>query len=647
MTTSSLIPEGHTLRVLILEQSATEGGRIETELHRAGFTIAAQRVDTREGFSTALATSRPQIILSETQLRDFTALDALAILNTGSAQPPFILVTDTDSEEMVVRCIRSGAHDYVRKSHLARLREAVSSALTDRMTEQEHRETETTFRHLVEKSLVGVYIIQDGRFRYVNPKMAEIFGYTQQEILAECSVMDLVAEDDRELVRANIQKRIEGRARHLHYRFRGRRKDGATVNVEVLGSATEFNGKPAVIGTLLDLSDRTQLEEHLRHVQKIDTIGTLARGIAHDFNNILGIILGYSRLLLDKRTSPEKTVQGLEAIRKAGERGSALVQQLLTFARKNETFFCETHINTIVEELLRMLQATFPKTIGIECHLAEGLPPVSADAGQIHQALLNLCINARDAMPEGGVLTLRTTLVSHAEVAGRYPDAEESAYVLIAVGDTGIGMSEKTRVRIFEPFFTSKQPGKGTGLGLAVVYGIVRGHRGIVDVSSVPGQGSAFRVYIPATTPQAPLLPTGNVTAVNESPGGSETILVIEDESMLATLLATLLEGKGYYVLTAHDGPQGVATYNNHKAAIDLVLIDIGLPKMNGFQVLKNIRGVNPSVRTILASGYLNPEDKERMMEMGVDTFLQKPFIPSEVLRVVRRVLDRSGFPPS
>jgi CheY-like chemotaxis protein len=341
----------------------------------------------------------------------------------------------------------------------------------------------------------------------------------------------------------------------------------------------------------------------------------------------------------------EKLRGGLRTIEVAVERGAALVRQLLTFARKADPSFESVHINDTLQELARMLTQTFPKTISISLQLDERIPSVLADASQLHQALLNLSLNSRDAMmegaevPGGAALTLRTRVIPGREIRTRFSGAGADEYVCVEVEDNGAGMDETTRNRIFEPFFTTKELGKGTGLGLAVVYGVVKSHHGFIDVASSPGKGTTLSLYLPvqsrtivSASPGSPERP--------EPKGGSETILLVEDEEMLRELLSSLFEEHGYKVLVAKDGAEGVEVYRNHKESVALVLSDMGLPKLGGWEMFQQMMEINPKVKAILASGYFDPNLKMTMMKAGAKDFIQKPYVSEMVLKRVREVLD-------
>ncbi|MBI2429033.1 MAG: response regulator [Ignavibacteriales bacterium] len=384
---------------------------------------------------------------------------------------------------------------------------------------------------------------------------------------------------------------------------------------------------------------RKSLEEQLFHAQRMESIGTLAGGIAHDFNNILGIIMGHASLLEKIRTDPIKFSDSTQVILQATRRGAMLVRQLLTFARKNEVVVETVHINDVVTEVVKLLKGTFSKSITLTAVKENDLPTIAGDATQIQQILLNLCVNARDAMPNGGTLTITTEKIHGNRLRNTFLKAMDTDYVRIKVSDTGTGMSAETRKRIFEPFYTTKDPGKGTGLGLAVTFGIVEIHNGFIDVESELGKGTTFSIYFPGS--QAATIPGEDENSgTDDSLNGTEILLIIEDEEILRELLTHALAAHGYKILSAADAEEGVMMYKQNAEKIDLVISDFGLPKFDGFEVLKRLKAINLDIKFILASGYIEPEQRSMFMSEGAREIIQKPYDPQKFLSVIRKVLD-------
>lgn len=501
------------------------------------------------------------------------------------------------------------------------------------------RASEAKFRSLFENVPDGVYqSTPDGKLLTANPALVRMLGYNaEEELLAVDISRDLyVSAQERTTWMQKLEKDLEVHNAEITLK----RKDGTQITVlENAHAVTDERGTIVYFeGTLTDITERKQLEQRLVQGQKMESIGRLAGGIAHDFNNILAIILAYTSRLQRGKVDSAKVAEGLDSIRQAIQRGAGLVKQLLTFARKTDALFESLDVNATIEELTKLLMETFPRTIAFSLHLDRSIPSIVADHTQIHQALLNLCVNARDAMSHEGTLTIRTETVEGDRLRKQFPDAREEQYIRITVADTGVGMDETTRRRIFEPFFTTKAGGSGTGLGLAVVYGIVKDHKGSIDVESTLGKGTTFYLHLPVAQ-QTPR--TIEALEEEEVPGGTETLLVVEDEETLLKLLKGFIEEKGYRVLTARDGSELIDVYNQHRNEIALVFTDMGLPIQGGWEAFLKIKELDPRAKVILASGYLDANAKSELLKQGAKDFIQKPYEPNEILWKIRQVLDQ------
>ncbi len=519
----------------------------------------------------------------------------------------------------------------------------------NKRSEELLRLSEEKYRTLFEESKDGIFLsTPDGKLIDVNPAGIELFGYDSKEELQGIELArDLyVNAEDREIFKRNLSKH----GYIIDFEFEVKRKNGEKrIVLESASAVRDSEGNIiAYRGFVRDITERKRLEDQFRQAQKMEGIGTLAGGIAHDFNNILGIILGYTAMLQEGKADVGRIAQGLGTIQTAVERGAALVRQLLTFARKADPSFGSINVNDSVRELARMLAQTFPKTISISLQIDERIPSVVADPSQLTQALLNLCLNARDAMMEpkhgrgSGTLTLRTRVLPGIDLRRRFSDAAADEYACIDVEDNGIGMDSATKTRIFEPFFTTKELGKGTGLGLAVVYGVVNSHHGFIDVTSERGTGTTFSICFPVQSRRI-VVPAPEAPVTNEPQGGDETILIVEDEEMLRELLANLFEEHGYKVLAAKDGAEGVELFKSNAGNIAVVLSDMGLPKLGGWEMLQKMQEVDPGVKAILASGYFDPNLKMSMVKAGAKDFIQKPYVSAAVLTRVREVIDKDS----
>jgi PAS domain S-box-containing protein len=505
------------------------------------------------------------------------------------------------------------------------------------------RESEERYRKFFEEDLTGDFIAsRDGCILACNQAFATMFGFVSVEEAMYCNLNSVYGEQQNF---TDLMILLSERRRVDYHECVARRRDGKPVFLiqNIIGLFDSSGTLIGAKGYLFDNTAHKQLEQRLQEAAKIEGLGRLAGGIAHDFNNLLGIILGYSERLAKSKEG--KVVKDAAAIGTAAQRGANLVKQLLTFARKTDVSFEEMNVNAVVDELARLLKETFPRTIALELDLDPTLPLIIGDSNQIHQAVLNLCVNARDAMPSGGTLTLKTEIVEGGSLRGVYHEASATHYAGIVVSDTGSGISDEVRTKIFEPFFSTKARDRGTGLGLAVVYGIVNAHRGFIDVRSASGEGSSFELYFPI--PPSPLeAQAGEVEQKPELPGGKETVLLVEDEELLRELVESLLQGKGYTVLIAADGEEAVEIFRAHQREVNLVLTDLGLPKVDGWSACKRMKALNPNVRIIVASGYLDPEAKQEMVNGGVHEFVHKPYLATELTSKVRDVLDRDIHSP-
>lgn len=518
--------------------------------------------------------------------------------------------------------------------------------------------SENRFRSLVDQSLAGIYIIQDGKFVYVNPKLAEIFGYTQEEIAPEQyseavpppradgkrppskTPMDLVAPRDRPLVAENIRKRIEGESSGIRYSFQGLRKDGKIIEVEVYGSRTTMGGRPAVIGMLLDNTESKSLQKQLLQAQKMEAVGRLAGGVAHDFNNILTTILAYSSFLQDNLPADDPKRADVHEIQISAQRAASLTRQLLIFSRQQVLQPQPINLNLIVSGMEKMLRRLIGEDVALTASLHPALGRIEADPGQMEQILMNLSVNARDAMPKGGGLTIETANVNLDEAyASQHAEVRPGPYVLLSVSDTGCGMSQEIQSRIFEPFFTTKGPGKGTGLGLSIVYGIVKAGGGHLSVYSEPGHGSTFKIYLPRI--QTPAQETVQEQETAASTTGNETILLVEDDEQIRRITRRTLADQGYAVLEASHGLEGLEIGQRHNGPIHLLLTDIVMPRMGGDELAGKLTALRPKTRVLFFSGYSESGVIQSIIKKSRIHFLQKPFTPDALIKKVREVLDQ------
>lgn len=523
---------------------------------------------------------------------------------------------------------------------IGRLTGAFNQMVIDLDRQQEElQESEAKFKNFAEQAIVGIYLWQDGGFKYVNPRFAEIFGYGPQELLDGIPFETLVFPKDLSLVTEQIKKRISGEIGYSHYEFRGVKKNGEIIHTEVYGSVTTYNQQPAAIGTLLDITERKKLETQLLQSQKMEAIGQLSGGIAHDFNNILSAIIGFGGLLRMKMSSEDPLMLQVKQILESAERGTHLTHSLLAFSRKQIIDLKPIDMNEVIKNIEKFLRRVIGEDIELKTKLADTDMTILADRVQMEQVLMNLATNARDAMPRGGRLTIGSEPVElDDEFIKAHGYGKAGRYILIAVTDTGEGMDEKTIEKIFEPFFTTKEVGRGTGLGLSIVYGIIKQHQGYINCYSELGQGTTFKIYLPLFK-MVEFEERAQEHIVQM--GGNETVLIAEDDDGVRRLTRQVLEEFGYTVIEAVNGEHAVEQFIAHKDKVNLLFLDVIMPRMNGKEAYEKIRGIEPGIKVLFRSGY--PQDFIHNYEIdmhGLD-FISKPVPPTEILMKIREVLDR------
>jgi PAS domain S-box-containing protein len=636
--------------------------------------------------------------------------------------------------------------------------------VTRDVTERKHGEnllrlSEQRYKLLAESSLTGVYLIQNNVFRYVNPSFAEIFGYEVAEIINILGPMDLTSPEHRSLVDQQIQKRLYGTENDIRYTFKGFRKNKTEVDVEVHGGKTIFEGEPAILGTLLDITDRKQIENQLRNLsraveqspvsiiitdpagnieyvnpkfiqvsgytfeevlgknprflksdhtpaqeykqlwetisaggewrgefhnkkkngelywesvlisgirdndknishflavkeditekklleaqmlraQRMESIGTLAGGIAHDLNNVLAPIL-MAIEILRKQVTTDAGQKILKTLETSAERGKNIIRQVLTFARGIDGERTPLQPKYLMKEIEQIIKETFPKMIEIQLEIQNGLYDINGDLTQLHQVLMNLCVNARDAMPYGGKLFLRAENVTIDECYAKLRNQNTSGlFVLLSISDTGTGIPANILNKIFDPFFTTKEIGKGTGLGLSTVHTIVKNHGGFVDVHSEEGKGTMFKVYLPATESTMNAQQQKEIDILQQ--GRGEIILIVDDELAIREITKQTLESNGYNAYTAADGTEALVLYSKIGSRINVVVTDIMMPFLDGWSTIRALRMLNPDIKIIAMSGLEVKEQMSGAIGKEILGFLSKPFNAKNLLTAINDVL--------
>lgn len=499
-------------------------------------------------------------------------------------------------------------------------------------------ESEFMFRTIFDLSPQAIALtdVETGRLREVNRKFCELTNFSREEIIGKTTTgLGFYSKEDRHRFLKEIQ--AAGRVNGMEMDFRA--KDGTVFNALMFSKVIPLRGENLILSFFLDMTERRKLEALLRHAQKMEAVGTLAGGIAHDFNNLLQGILGYAQILLLGKNLRDDEYEKIEAIEKMTRRGGDLTKRLLVYARKTASSSKPLNLNDIILQACKVLERTLPKMIAIELHLSKDLGFVHCDPGELEQVIMNLSVNARDAMPEGGKLIFETRHeFLDEEYCKTHPGARKGRYVLLTVSDTGCGIDEKLLDHIFEPFFTTKETGKGTGLGLAMVYGILKAHKGYITCSSVPGNGTTFKIYLPVPEREETGEQAVRQTA-DELPQGTQAILVVDDEEMVRNTTRDILEHFGYSVFLAESGEQALEVCRNGGNKIDLVILDLKMPGMGGRQCMNELLRLNPEMNIIVTSGCLPGVSENDRTVSGSKGFLEKPFQVESLLEAVRKAL--------
>jgi PAS domain S-box-containing protein len=632
------------LAVLIVEDSQEDEELLLMELRRLGYEVTHQRVETAMEMSDALAERDWHVIISDYHLPEFDALGALRVLAGSRLDIPLIIMSGTVGEETAVRALHAGAEDFIVKGRLSRLGSALERALRERATraarrqaEEALRVSELRFRKLWESGIVGLFVAsKTGAVHEANETFLSMIGYSRADLAAgRVDWMRMTPAEGRAECAQTIAEVFQTGVmapREKEYV----RKDGSRAPILLTGASIDESRAMAVV---LDLTRQKTVEAQFRQAQKMEAVGRLAGGIAHDFNNVLSVILSYAEIIYRDPRSDEAIRADMHEVRTAGQRASELTRQLLAFSRQQILELRVIDLNQVLASLKGMLRRVLGADVELTLLPAAELGNVRADTGQIEQVLMNLAVNARDAMPTGGKLTIQTSNVElDAEYASVHADVTPGPYAMIAVTDTGVGMDAETRARIFEPFFTTKEKGKGTGLGLATVFGIVKQSGGHIWVYSEPGIGTCFRIYLPRVVEE--VRPRTSERPPPEERRGTETVLVVDDDDQVRTVASTILRRNGYVVLEASNGGEALLICEQHGAKIDVLVTDLVLPRMSGRQLAERLRPIRPDMKVLFMSGYTDDAVLQHgILDSGV-AFLQKPITPVTLTGKVREVLE-------
>lgn len=636
------------MRFLIIDDNPADRELIVRKLRRE--FDSAEFVTVGQPGELEAATKRGifDIILTDYQLNWTDGLQIFDLMKVRFPDVPVVMFTGTGSEEIAVEGLRAGLSNYVLKKHLDRLPYAVRDSLEKARLRKQYEEaiqqlraSEERYREIFEQGLTGIFAFTpQGRLLTCNSAFARIFGFASVEEAVQINVRALYPQPQHFDA---FLKLLEREKRFEYHEMEMQRSNGVPLYVveNVVGSFDDDGRLIEVKGYLFDNTERRRLTEQLQQAQKLESVGLLVSGIAHDFNNMLGGILGYASRGLGRVTQSHPLYSNLHHIQEIATRAARMTQQLLAFSRRQVLEPSAVNLNVVVNNLLDFISKVLSEHIEIEFVPDPELKTVQVDYSQIEQVLMNLCINARDAMPGGGRLTIRTRNVSADEaytLSGGQSKLE--ACVQLSVQDSGVGMNEQVRERIFEPFFTTKELGKGTGLGLSMVHGIIGQHNGFIDVESEVSKGTTFSLYLPCT--DGVFIPeTLPVESRSSQPvaGGDETILVVEDDPDLRCLMEEALGDYGYTVMSASDGLEGLQQFEEHGNSIALVISDLMTPKMMGKELYDKIHNMSDATKFLFVSGYqANQISQNFVLDKGF-FFLQKPFDLDELASKVREIL--------
>src|SRR3989475_1106955 len=634
------------LRILHIEDNPDDRALIQRELRRKYADLQVTPIQNATDFARALEEDEAyDLVLTDFHIGWTDGMAILRAVKDRCPDCPVIMVTGTGSEEIAVESKKARFNDHALKAakNFGRLAVGEKGVMEGAQERRALGESEDRFHAFMDNSPAVAFMKdEDGRFVYVNQLFERFFKLTRLQWMGKTD-FDLWPEETARQLRDNDRAILaEDRPAEIFETFPG--PDGILRNWLVFKfPVKDHAGRRFLGGMAVDITERRHLGQQLRQALKMETIGKLAGGVAHDFNNLVTIITGDSDMVLSRIGPEDPMRRDIEQIKKAGDRAHSLTRQLLAFSRRQMLQPKVLDLNAVVSNLEPMLHRLIGENIELAIVLKPGLGQVKADPGQLEQVLMNLTINARDAMPHGGKLLFETDNATLDEVYARqHIPTQPGSYVRLAVSDTGCGMDEATQSRIFEPFFTTKEQGKGTGLGLSTVYGIVKQHDGYIAVDSEVGRGTTFTIYLPRV--EDAVEPVVGGAGPDGSPRGEETILLVEDEGDVRELAREILEKSGYAVLEAANGPDALRIAARHEGVIHLLLTDVVMPQMSGRELARRLVRTRPEVRVLYTSGYID-ENMMRRSVVDQDTaLLKKPFSSDALVRRVREVLD--GRPP-
>ena len=633
---------GKPLRLLMVEDCADDAALIGLELERAGYDVLCRRVDTAETMKRALDNGVWDAVIADYSMPTFSAPRALELLRRRSLDIPFIIVSGTIGEDIAVEAMRAGASDYFIKGNLQRLGAAVEREIAEAASRSARRRAERALKRSETYNRALLRAIPDLILR-MDREGTTLDAISEDALGSDAWPCEIVGRSVREVLPEPVAGRFMGAIEAVF-------ADGGapSVECELEREATRRTfecrfticGQHEVLVIARDVTKQRSMEQQMRAAQRMDAVGRVAGGVAHDFNNLLTVIGGHAELLQEALDGDHPHRKDVEVVLDTVDRAAQLVNQLLAFSRRQIQQLEIVDLNRIVGGVDTMLQRVIREDIDLRTCLDPQVGRIDADPSQIEQVVMNLVVNARDAMPEGGTLTITTARVRIEEdhVRANGVAIPPGDYAMLSVTDTGVGMDKETQAQIFEPFFTTKEAGKGTGLGLSTLYGIIAQSRGHVRVASDPGKGTRFEIYLPRVEskekPRARPAPPSSLA-------GSETVLLVEDEEVVREIVARVLKSRGYRVLSAGSGDQALRLWQRHSEEIDLLVTDVVMPGTSGPELARQLQALRPEIGVLLMSGYAQDLRPDRLPERA--GFLHKPFTSKPLLLKVREVLDRTS----
>jgi PAS domain S-box-containing protein len=654
----------HNLELLLVEDDEDDAALVVDRLRRSGLQINYRRVQTAAALSTALRALPPDLVISDNGMPSFNAETALEILHDTDLDVPFIVVSGQIGEEAAAALMRAGAHDFVLKDNLTRLAPAIQRELRDADDRHERRQAQAALRTAEDRFRLISEHLQDVVFRfrpgtapaleYISPAISKITGHYPAQLYTDPDlIFQTVETADRSALRQSWQ---EPPPPSQPLTTRWRRPDGTVAWIEQrLATVHQHDSDDvAVEGVLRDITNqiqathqREELERQLHQAERLDSLGQLAGGIAHDFNNLLGVITGYAAFVLDELPTDHPCRTDIDNIDQAARRGAALTRQLLIFSRLQPTHPEQLDLNHIVTEIERLLRRTIGEDIDFVLHTQPNLDNVTIDGSRLEQIVMNLVVNARAAMPDGGRLTIETTIIDDQSGPPTNIELPAGRLVCLTVADTGCGMTAEVKRRAFEPFFTTKGVGQGSGLGLATVYGAVNEAGGKISVWSEPGHGTRISIYLPSAGPHTQ--PSSTATPADDLPSGQgECVLVVEDDDAIREIARRILSRHGYHVMDASTRDEALRTIQDNNQNLDLLVSDVVMPGLSATEFIDAVRKARPTLPLVLISGYTAETNRSGTPLPDDLPVVGKPFNTNELLAAVYAALHQTTeyFPP-